>query len=466
MDKLIALAKSLYSHIPIGVLNLAAPLFYALPAERRYGNVFMETWAMLEEEEGFSASEQALHLNERFHSIVAHSIKHVPYYREWAARHNVDESAFTTIDSITKLPIINKEEVRRQGDRMLADDRDQRRVVIKETSGSTGLPLKLYFDESTAMREWANVLHLWKRAGYTWDSSRVVLRGAMFRAKQRGQLWQWDAMRRELSIDISQMDEKHCALYCRLLEKYKPDFIHGYPSAIDILCRYIEKHPLTHRFKGVLFVSENVTDSERRYVENILNAKSYSFYGHTERAAIAGECESSRSYHVVPSYGYIELVDENGAPIPPGQPGMGEMVVTGFTNSVMPLIRYRTGDLAEWDESSFCDCGRTELRIARVLGREGDCLVCKDGSRQSINTYRYEYYGRYGVQQFQFVQRVPGSARLDVVVSSGFNEPGLLRMLQEDASGMVDISINRCTAVKRGPNGKIKLVISQLEDGR
>lgn len=79
-----------------------------------------------------------------------------------------------------------------------------------------------------------------------------------------GKNWQWDAFKRELSCNIFDMTEENLALYCNIIEKYKPEFIHGYMSSIMVLCKHIEKHSLTYRFKAFLqqvklfiWISEN-----------------------------------------------------------------------------------------------------------------------------------------------------------------------------------------------------------------
>ena len=63
--------------------------------------------------------------------------------------------------------------------------------------------------------------------------------------------------------------------------------------------------------------------------------------------ALAGECECSKNYHIFFEYGYFELVDENGNVIEDANK-QGEIVVTSFEMTAMPLIRYKTGDFAEY----------------------------------------------------------------------------------------------------------------------
>ena len=145
---------------------------------------------------------------------------------------SITPDSINEIEDLCNLPFLDKKIILSQGIRLLNTDVKEKDMIVKHTSGSSGTPKALYFDKGTALREWANVLHLWKRAGYKWDSSRMVLRDVHFRAIDKGIHYQWDAMRRELCVDIHDMSDENCIVYCEQIEKYKPEFMHGYPSAI------------------------------------------------------------------------------------------------------------------------------------------------------------------------------------------------------------------------------------------
>ena len=80
---------------------------------------------------------------------------------------------------------------------------------------------------------------------------------------------------------------------------------------------------------------------------------------------MAGQCECSECYHVEPLYGYCELIDKNGEVIRE-EGKTGEIVATGFCNTGMPLIRYKTGDLAEWGFEKMLVVGKS-LQLKGVI---------------------------------------------------------------------------------------------------
>lgn len=464
IDQLIGLVKKYYKKIPLPLLNLAAPLFYLIPAKFRYGQVFTETWNALEQEELLTEAEQAELVNRRFREIIAHCFRNVPYYREEFARLGLTPEDFQTVADIVKLPVIDKETIRLHGEKMLAENLDRTKLITKSTSGSTGLPLTLYFEKSTEMREWANVMHIWKRVGYRWDSSRATFRSNKSFQDYKETNHYWDATRKELRCNIHNMDDLHCEEYCRAIEKYKPEFIYGYPSSIFQFCKYVSHRQLHHQFRAALIVSETLTEEMRAYIERILHLKTYIFYGHTERAAMAAPCEFSRSYHVVPSYGYVELLDKDGSQI--FDDSIGEIVVTGFTNYAMPLLRYRTADLAQWDTGAACPCGRPGPRLKTIVGRTADFFYTKDGILQNVNAYTYSAYHKFKILQFQFRQSEYGKVDMYIVVDSGYSPEdaaALRQFMQKESEGQVEFTIHLCDHIPAGDNGKVRMVVQNIK---
>lgn len=465
IDQIIGFAKKNYKKIPVPLLNLAAPFFYLIPAKFRYGKVFMDTWNALEKEENLTQAEYDELVDTQFRNIIQHCYQHVPFYRDWFVQAGLTPDDFQTIKDITKLPIIDKETVRLQGERMLADNLDPDKLITKSTSGSTGLPLFIYFEKSTEMREWANVMHIWKRVGYRWDSSRATFRSNKSFRDFGNSSYYWDGARKELRCNVHNMDAQHCEDYCRAIEKYKPEFLYGYPSSIFQLCKYIESRKLRHQFKAVLLVSETLTDEMRVFIERVLQTRTYIFYGHTERAAMAAPCEASNSYHVVPSYGYIEILDNHDDQIQ--DESIGEIVVTGFTNFAMPLLRYRTADLAQWDTEPHCACHRVGPRVKRISGRTADFFYTRSGCLQNVNSYTYSSYHKYRVLQFQFRQFEFGKVDMYIVVDQGHTEEdlaGLRQLMEKESEGQVDFTIHVCETIPAGANGKFRMVIQNIKD--
>jgi phenylacetate-CoA ligase len=104
------------------------------------------------------------------------------------------------------------------------------------------------------------------------------------------------------------------------------------------------------------------------------DAQLFSTYASTEMSTTFGECECGCGGHLHPELMHVEIVDENGRPLPAGE--TGEVCVTPFGVTGMPLLRYRTGDFT-FMRNEVCACGRSTVRLGPILGRRGQMLKVK-----------------------------------------------------------------------------------------
>lgn len=457
---LINRVKAAYFQLPPWLLRCSSALFYAVPERLRYGKDFHDTSLLLKETEKLSRQELDELINQRFLLTVRNAYENVPFYRSRYDAYGVDMSLIKDIRDITRLPTIDKNDLRQFGESMVSRTEDPAKLLKISSSGTTGEPVSFFQSQSMTMTEWAYVMHLWSRAGVKPDSSRLVLRGKPIHPQSKDPSFFYDPLRRELCCSVFDMREETLEKYCQATELYKPEFIHSYPSAVVRLCQYIENRPsgLNHHFRGVLLVSETLYPHQRSYIERVLNTKVYSFYGHSERAVIAGECEHATSYHVEPLYGYCELLDAHGHPAP-----SGEIVATGFLNHAMPLIRYKTGDLAAWDTEQSCPCGRNYQRLKTVEGRIGDSLIAADGSRVSTLIGNHSD-ALNKVTQYQFVQNAPGAVTVEVIPGKDFSPEDRARIrqtLENACQGNIDFRVECVQALPLLPNGKFQMIRSK-----
>jgi phenylacetate-CoA ligase len=153
---------------------------------------------------------------------------------------------------------------------------------------------------------------------------------------------------------------------------YRPTVIFGEPSWIARLSELAsgrERWPLKFLFAG----GENIAESTRRMVERIWGAPLYLNYGQTESfGALGAECRLKDGYHRNDLYFLFELVDEDPA-------GFGEIVYTTLSRDVMPLIRYRSTDVARMLDGP-CECGISMGRLGKIRGRCDEMVVCGMGN--------------------------------------------------------------------------------------
>jgi len=189
----------------------------------------------------------------------------------------------------------------------------------------------------------------------------------------------------------------------------------------------------------------------------------WSFYGHSERAVLAGECEKSTYYHIQPEYGIVELINEDGNAVT-SEDELGEIVATGFNNFICPFIRYRTMDLAALSDVK-CECGRDYVSLKRVEGRLQEFFVDKTGS---LITSFYSDEGPRNfadkINAYQYVQNEPGRVLLNIDAKNKFSisEIDSLERTFLDFYRRFDIEIKFVGHIPRTKRGKFKFLVQKL----
>jgi phenylacetate-CoA ligase len=263
------------------------------------------------------------------------------------------------------------------------------------------------------------------------------------------------------------MTEDMMARYVEHLRSLGPCFVHAYPSAVATLARYLRRtgRERPGNVLGIILESENVHPDERRMVEAAFGCRCFPSYGHSEKLVLAGECETSTDYHVWPTYGYFELLDDDGRPVrTPGQ--RGEIVGTGFINQVVPFIRYRTGDYAVWAGDTCPSCRREHPLIRSVEGRwPAGTLVAADDSLISMTALNVHDNTFERVLRFRFYQSMPGAACLRIVPATGYNDAAgeaILRHLGRKLDGRVRLRLELVSELPLSSNGKHVYVYQRL----
>jgi phenylacetate-CoA ligase len=163
----------------------------------------------------------------------------------------------------------------------------------------------------------------------------------------------------------------------RLIADLRPDILTCTPSYAIHLGEALVAAGVEPTFTAGVFGAEPWTDSMRGQIERLLGLRALDIYGLSEIIGPGVACESLDSgglLNVAEDHFYVEAVDETGAPVPDGTPG--ELVFTTLTKTGMPLLRYRSGDVAAL-AAPIPGAPRTLRRMTKVLGRVDDMLIIR-----------------------------------------------------------------------------------------
>lgn len=394
-------------------------------------------------------------------NILRQATRHVPAYRQF--REAVEE--MPPEEALQQFPLIDKTALKAGFDQYRADHITRFGSWESSTGGTSGDQLHFVLDDGAQSREMGFIHRIWSQVGYSPRSQKATFRGVEFRNSARSVYWQENPVYNECQFSPFHLSPKTVDNYLRKLREYAPEYIHGYPSAVSLLAEFLLQRNEVLPVRGVLLGSETVFPDQRSRIESAFSASVLSWYGHSERVILAGECESCSAYHAIPDYGWLEIVDENGRQVEEGE--TGELVGTGFWNEAMPLIRYRTGDRARRLPRS-CACGREFERFDEVEGRwQQEYVIGHSGARISVAALNMHgtFYDR--VIRYQYFQSRPGFLQLRILPGTGFGQADideLLKAFERRVAQELSVEVVLVDEIPLTSRGKFKRLIQQIAD--
>ena len=191
----------------------------------------------------------------------------------------------------------------------------------------------------------------------------------------------------ELGATVVPVSGGMTARQVTLISDLQPDILTCTPSyALRLGEALAEAGHARTSLRAGIFGAEPWTDALRARIQDLLGLRALDIYGLSEiiGPGVAAECvEAADGLHVNEDHFLVEAVDPlTGAPVPDGTPG--ELVFTTLTKQALPLLRYRTGDIAALRRAP-CPCGRTLVKMSKITGRKDDMLVVR-----GVNVYPSE----------------------------------------------------------------------------
>jgi len=365
--------------------------------------------AFLRESESWTADRIASHQLDEMRRVVADAWVHAPAWRRLYEAMGVSPQDLRSLEDVGRLPTVDKSVIRAdlEGFSIAMDGRSR-----TSTGGSTGIPLELYRDPHAFARELASKAHQYERIGWREGHRQFVLRGLPIDTPDHMILVEEFA---ELRCSSYHLVAESMERYRQAAWEYGPGWLRCYPSCGHLFAQFLEETgrpfpPLS----GILCASENLYESQKTLLTRVFNCRVFSHYGHYELATLAGFCEHRDTYHVLPEYGYAELLAPDGRPVTE-RGRIGEIVGTSFINRGTPLVRYRTGDFAMLDGWGCDACGRPHQIWSRIEGRLHEFIVTSSGRLISMTALNAHDDTFDDVRQFQYVQERPGEVRLEYV---------------------------------------------------
>ncbi len=397
--------------------------------------------------------------------LLIHAGKNIPFYAKRFSDSGLDPAKMKDVADFKVLPFLTKAEIRKNLGHMMWRDCPGG-LHRYNTGGSSGEPLIFYFDRRRQAYDAAAraLTHRW------WEidvgDKEVYLWGSPLEITKQDRIKDWrDRLTNQLLLSAFELSAVQLHTYIKRMKRFKPKCLFGYPSSIDLFCRMANRHGYDLSRLGIQVVFSTAEVLYEHQKENISTTLGgipvVNGYGSREAGFISHECPEG-SMHVIDPNVIVEYV-RDGHPVAPGEDG--EVVVTHLDNWAMPFIRYRTGDVAQFDNTS-CGCGRHLSIMKKIQGRTTDFVVTPDGRWQHALSLIYVVRDIPGVVEFKIIQEAADNVRVFLKVESNlFPEDGKSLIVEGFKKRMgknVDVSVEMVDEIAKDASGKYRYVVSKV----
>jgi phenylacetate-CoA ligase len=270
-------------------------------------------------------------------------------------------------------------------------------------------------------------------------------------------------LRNNLRTDLSSLANGRAYELIEALAHNPPAVIVGStPGAICELARALDG-PWPFPTSAVVTSGTRLHEHQRALIERVFGCPAYERYGSIETGLLSHPCREGGAQHVTADVVLFEVVRDDGSPAAPDE--VGHVLVTVLRNRAMPLIRYRTGDLASLSAHS-CSCGRGLPVLERLVGRTIEKLVTADGGTvvPEVAVHAVLDIAEESLLEFKIVQQDDRRVHLLVVQRDNPDPEAVRARLAETFDMLVGLPgttvVERVPRIPLEPTGKLNVLVS------
>lgn len=428
---------------------------------QRYNRTFFRLLEEGRQRSSWTTAAIELYRDQRLHAFVQHAASSVPYYQRLFEELKLDPRAIQTLDDLQALPVLHKHQVRENPHDFFSHAIPARQSHRRITSGTTGAGLWFLETRLAEHEQWATWWRGWERHGIPFGVRRATFSGrALVPIERRAPpFWRYNHADQQLLFSAYHLDPQSAVCYLEELRRYRPAWLHGYPSILSQLGRKLleARQPLGYRVEWISTSSEVLLPAQKEIIGEAFGVTPIEHYGLAEAAASFSECRSG-ALHVDEDFAAVEFV--------PDSRGHGfHLLGSNFSNPATPLLRYDTGDLVELGAAT-CSCGVPGRVVEQIAGRQNDFILTSRG-RRLIGLHRIFRHAP-GIRQSQLYQRLPGEVIVRIVRGEDFvaeNEGAIAGEFRRWAGDDLRLQFEYREGLPSEPNGKVRFVISDVAGG-
>jgi phenylacetate-CoA ligase len=412
----------------------------------------LKTWQLIRVARAASQwpSEKFRRVQERqLRKLLAHAYANVSLYRRLYDEAGFRPELFRSLDDLQRIPVLSKRQLKEAAPgEVIARGVDPARCQIVDTSGSSGVPLRVYLGPEDQRWHRAVAWRILFEHGFRWTDHSLEIRmtfGDSFLLQRFGVAPKdW--------VSILEPPES----WARRLARGRHEVVMACASSLEALAEAVEALRLPIRPPRIIISdSEMLFPATRRLVHRALGTDPVDVFGLVELSNFAWQCEQRDGFHTSADSHIVEVAAPTGE--------IGPLIVTALGMWTMPIIRYDTGDVAA-ARSSLCDCGRTLPVLGRIHGRVIDFVILASG-RRLFWPFFHEILSSYpAVLRWQVVQDSAGRVTLRLAATR--NDPCLLEQITTRIRAALpeplNIQIERVDSLRARQGEKLRVIVSEV----
>lgn len=395
--------------------------------------------------------------SQKLRRLVMEAYHAIPYYRQRLDEAGVDPDEVRSVADLHRLPVLTKAEFQAADPHTLFNQHFALpRLEREQTSGSSGRPFVMYFDQAYRRMRKALFLRALMDCGYR-PGQRLLIVTSREKTGVPGWMgWRYLSYKDDPRDNVQQ----HNAT--------RPHVLYGWVTPIRQMAEAARHdHTPLHRPRAVITTAETLDPSTRRLIGETFGCPVYEIYGLTETGTVAWQSPHHEHFRISHDALIVEFLPgpDNGA--------ARRLIVTNLGLHAMPFIRYDTGDLAvpTSDERARADDdadGRAALPgIERVEGRQVDCVRLGDGRVVSPFELTTAMEAVPGVFRYQIVQERVDSVTVHYEPARGATSADVTRQATQHALGEVlgphvQVAVQAADSLDPPPGQKFRVVQSHV----
>jgi phenylacetate-CoA ligase len=387
--------------------------------------------------------------NQKLHRLLRHATYTTDFYKTYRGAYNLED-----------FPVIDKNLILDNFDSFRSETYLRTKNFLMTTSGSTGVPFRLYQDRGKKIRNTADTLYFAETTGYRVGHKFFYLRA-------------WDTivhgkkgvvesfLQNVIKVNVNTLDAPSIEKFISELkcDRHSSINIMAYPSAFESILAYLDGNMPELRLNNVISIigiGEALDPYMQSRMIKYFQCPVVSRYSNNEMGILAQQPPWESDFRINTASYYLEVLKlEEDAPAAPGE--TGRIVVTDYFNYCMPMIRYDTGDLGVISKEHGFPF------LSSISGRKVDMIYSTSG--KPVPPSAFMILANYrGVKQYQFIQKGKRAyiCRMNVNKSSADDEILLCQKLKKVLGADAEIVFEYVREIPILASGKRKWVMNEF----